>query len=96
MIEILRRKADELNIQNKTDFWTPGKVDMALWSYGANPKNIKEIQLLLLELSKLYGKFPRYILEIMALYSAIQYTNTYFLKKNILKMKTEIYGSVIP
>ncbi|MBA7530699.1 hypothetical protein ES705_22909 [subsurface metagenome] len=34
LIEILRRKADELNIQNKTDFWTPRKVDMVLWSYG--------------------------------------------------------------
>jgi len=34
LIEILRRKADDLNIQNKTDFWTPRKVDMVLWSYG--------------------------------------------------------------
>ena len=34
LIEILRRKADELNIQNKTDFWTPRKIDMVLWSYG--------------------------------------------------------------
>jgi len=34
LIEILRRKADELNIQNETDFWTPRKVDMVLWSYG--------------------------------------------------------------
>ena len=34
LIEILRRKADELNIQNKTDFWTPREVDMVLWSYG--------------------------------------------------------------
>lgn len=34
LIDILRRKADELNIQNKTDFWTPRKVDMVLWSYG--------------------------------------------------------------
>ena len=34
LIEILRRKANELNIQNKTDFWTPRKVDMVLWSFG--------------------------------------------------------------
>ena len=34
LIDILRRKADELNIQNKTDFWTPRIVDMVLWSYG--------------------------------------------------------------
>ncbi len=34
LIEILRRKADELNIQNKMDFWTPREVDMVLWSYG--------------------------------------------------------------
>ena len=34
LIEILRRKADELNIQNKTDFWTPRRVDMVLWSFG--------------------------------------------------------------
>ena len=34
LIEILRRKADELNIQNRTDFWTPRRIDMVLWSYG--------------------------------------------------------------
>ena len=34
LIEILRRKADELNVHNKTDFWTPREVDMVLWSYG--------------------------------------------------------------
>jgi len=34
LIEVLRRKSDELNIQNKTDFWTPRKVDMVLWSFG--------------------------------------------------------------
>ena len=34
LIDILKRKAVELNIHNKTDFWTPRKVDMVLWSYG--------------------------------------------------------------
>ena len=34
LIEILRRKANELNVHNKTDFWTPRRVDMVLWSYG--------------------------------------------------------------
>jgi len=34
LINILRRKANELNIHNKTDCWTPRKIDMVLWSYG--------------------------------------------------------------
>lgn len=32
LISILKRKATELNYVNKTDFWTPRKVDMVLWA----------------------------------------------------------------
>lgn len=31
---ILRRKADHLNHLFQTDFWTPRKIDMILWSFG--------------------------------------------------------------
>ena len=34
MIEIMRRKAVELNKKFNTDFWTPRKIDMVLWAYG--------------------------------------------------------------
>lgn len=34
LIKIMREKAAELNIQFNTDFWTPRKIDMILWSYG--------------------------------------------------------------
>ena len=34
LIKIMREKATELNIQFNTDFWTPRKIDMILWSYG--------------------------------------------------------------
>jgi len=33
LIQIIKDKAFELNMANTTDFWTPRKVDMALWSY---------------------------------------------------------------
>lgn len=32
LIEIMRRKADELNSRFNTDFWTPRKIDMVLWA----------------------------------------------------------------
>lgn len=32
LVKILRRKAEELNKQFKTDFWTPRKLDMVLWA----------------------------------------------------------------
>ncbi|MGN0572479.1 MAG: hypothetical protein ACI4IX_00930 [Acutalibacteraceae bacterium] len=32
LIEIMREKADELNHKFNTDFWTPRKIDMILWS----------------------------------------------------------------
>lgn len=32
LIKILREKATELNVSFKTDFWTPRKIDMVLWS----------------------------------------------------------------
>lgn len=31
LIEVMRRKADELNSAFKTSFWTPRKIDMILW-----------------------------------------------------------------
>ncbi len=34
LIKIMREKANELNQQFNTDFWTPRKIDMILWSYG--------------------------------------------------------------
>ncbi len=34
LIKIMREKAAELNIQFNTDFWTPRKIDMILWSFG--------------------------------------------------------------
>lgn len=32
LIEIMRNKAQELNERFHTDFWTPRKIDMILWS----------------------------------------------------------------
>lgn len=34
LIEIMKEKAKELNIKFNTDFWTPRKIDMVLWSFG--------------------------------------------------------------
>lgn len=34
LIRIMRRKTGELNSINSTDFWTPRKVDMVLWTCG--------------------------------------------------------------
>ncbi len=34
LIEILRQKASELNLRFSTDFWTPRRIDMILWSIG--------------------------------------------------------------
>ena len=34
LIKIMRTKADELNKKFNTNFWTPRKIDMILWSYG--------------------------------------------------------------
>lgn len=34
LINIMREKADELNLVFDTDFWTPRKIDMILWSFG--------------------------------------------------------------
>ena len=34
VIDIFRRKADELNGMFNTDFWTPRKIDMILWCIG--------------------------------------------------------------
>ena len=34
LIRILREKANELNQRFDTDFWTPRKIDMVLWSIG--------------------------------------------------------------
>ncbi len=31
LIEVMRRKADELNSTYETNFWTPRKIDMILW-----------------------------------------------------------------
>lgn len=33
LIQIMREKATELNIRFHTDFWTPRKIDMILWSF---------------------------------------------------------------
>lgn len=33
LIKIMRKKADELNNTFHTDFWTPRKIDMILWSF---------------------------------------------------------------
>lgn len=33
IIDILKKKADELNRLFSTDFWTPRKIDMILWSF---------------------------------------------------------------
>ncbi len=33
LILIMRKKAEELNTINRTDYWTPRKVDKVLWSY---------------------------------------------------------------
>jgi len=32
LIRLLREKANLLNLKNETDFWTPRKIDMALWA----------------------------------------------------------------
>lgn len=32
LIELMRRKAKELNARFQTDFWTPRKIDMVLWA----------------------------------------------------------------
>ena len=32
LIEIMRRKSQELNERFNTDFWTPRKIDMILWA----------------------------------------------------------------
>ena len=34
LIGIMREKAAELNRKFQTDFWTPRKIDMVLWSFG--------------------------------------------------------------
>ncbi|MBR5479797.1 MAG: hypothetical protein IKU84_06425 [Clostridia bacterium] len=34
LIQIMREKAMELNKKFQTDFWTPRKIDMILWSFG--------------------------------------------------------------
>ena len=34
LVEIMREKAKELNQKFDTDFWTPRKIDMILWSFG--------------------------------------------------------------
>ena len=34
LIEIMKEKAKELNQKFNTDFWTPRKIDMVLWSFG--------------------------------------------------------------
>jgi hypothetical protein len=34
LIEIMRRKATELNTLFHSDEWTPRKVDMILWDHG--------------------------------------------------------------
>lgn len=34
LIKIMREKAAELNMQFNTDFWTPRRIDMILWSFG--------------------------------------------------------------
>ncbi len=34
LIDIMKKKAEDLNKLFKTDFWTPRKIDMILWTYG--------------------------------------------------------------
>jgi len=34
LINIMKKKADDLNKLFNTDFWTPRKIDMILWTYG--------------------------------------------------------------
>ena len=34
LIKIMREKANELNKKFSTDFWTPRRIDMVLWSFG--------------------------------------------------------------
>lgn len=34
LINIMRKKAEELNEKFNTEFWTPRKIDMILWSFG--------------------------------------------------------------
>ena len=34
LIEIMQRKAVDLNQQFETDEWTPRKIDKAMWGYG--------------------------------------------------------------
>ena len=34
LITIMREKAVELNKKFNTNFWTPRKIDMILWSFG--------------------------------------------------------------
>ena len=34
LVEIMKEKAKELNKKFNTDFWTPRKIDMILWSFG--------------------------------------------------------------
>lgn len=34
LVQIMKEKAEELNDRFNTDFWTPRKIDMILWSFG--------------------------------------------------------------
>lgn len=34
LIEIMKDKANTLNIINKTNYWTPRHIDKVLWTYG--------------------------------------------------------------
>ena len=34
LIEIMQRKAVDLNQRFETDEWTPRKIDKAMWGYG--------------------------------------------------------------
>lgn len=34
LVDIMKNKAKKLNSINKTDFWTPRKIDKVLWAYG--------------------------------------------------------------
>lgn len=34
VIKIMRKKAGENNLKFRTDFWTPRRMDMILWTYG--------------------------------------------------------------
>lgn len=36
LINIMKNKAMELNTYNRTDYWTPRKIDKVLWTYGRN------------------------------------------------------------